>query len=356
MNIAIVGAGLIGLSCAWSLIQRGAAVSIFDAADGLGRKGASRAATGMIAPAYEAGLADGAHDRLFDLCVAGAQLWPRWLATLGDHGGSDSGYRPGPSFAVATYRGVGQIERLASALGARGVAFNWLDGDAVRRAEPALSRDIESALELPNDGWVDPKAVLSRLETAFRSRGGDVRWGAAIDLTGCEQTLARFDVVLDCTGRNASPDLAAITPVKGAALALKPGPGSPTYVIRSGDLYLSPIGGRLIVGATIEPGRDDERPDPAALTGLLDRATTIAPGLCGAEVIEAYAGVRPGTTDHGPLIGWIGERRYLAAGHYRNGVLLAPLTGEIVANHILNGERDDLAAAFDPSRAMAAAR
>jgi glycine oxidase len=129
----------------------------------------------------------------------------------------------------------------------------------------------------------------------------------------------------------------------------------PMMTVRSGALYIVPKAGRLIVGATVEPGETSTKIEPDAIDRLEAAARALCPMLKRATIIEAWRGIRPGTPDHAPMLGELGETgAFVAAGHYRNGILLAPITARIIADCLLEGKTSELAAAFIPGRFAAA--
>ncbi|MCA8903073.1 MAG: FAD-dependent oxidoreductase, partial [Hyphomonas sp.] len=166
-RIAILGAGIVGLSCAFELaVKRGVPVTVFDPAP-MGR-GASWAAAGMLAPAFEAAAEPGAHPHLFDLCIESAALWPDFALDLGRAAGTDLGFSAGPSLALAFDREeTAALHRLARALDYRGIAHEELRPAAARLREPAIAPDVVAALEMPTDGQVDNRAVVRALISAL---------------------------------------------------------------------------------------------------------------------------------------------------------------------------------------------
>lgn len=365
-SIAIIGAGIIGLSCALELADRGIRVSLYDTS--WPPRGASWAAAGMLAPAFEAAAASGVHPRLFELCQQSAQMWPRWSKTLEQRSGGEAGYHPGPSLAVA--RDPVQAEAFAELL--KTLAGHPAQPEdcttTYKSLEPAIQTDVRSALLLPSDGQVDNRQTLAALisiierhaqinvearEAPLRSidnqldhAGHDATlvcagWGSAIVKT--EENGDRFSLV------NWEPLLDEIDCYGGQMLSVEPVPGAPKMVVRSGHIYIVPKADRIIIGATTEPGMVLERPVPEMIAELHARAAEICPILAHARVIDSWAGVRPGTKDHAPILG---ETRtpelFVASGHFRNGILLAPITAQIMADLIVDGNASDLSRAFSP--------
>ena len=148
------------------------------------------------------------------------------------------------------------------------------------------------------------------------------------------------------------PELGGVGPIAGQMLALEPIANGPKMTIRSGHVYIVPKTDRIVVGATSEPGRVLAAPEPAQIEALRGQAIEICPALANAAILESWAGVRPGLKNHAPIMG---ETKipslFVATGHYRNGILLAPITAEIMANLILEENAGRLGDAFAPDTA-----
>lgn len=371
-SIGIIGAGIIGLSCAIELADRGVRVALYDKS--WPPRGASWAAAGMLAPAFEAAPTLGTHPTLYELCDASAKLWPDWAKSLQARTGIDAGYYPGPSLAIATNSAQTQsFDAVRSALSGQPNAPRDCT-DEVHELEPALAGEIRSALLLPSDGQADNRQTVTALVAAveahsditihpglapLKSVGGVLDhaghdatlvcagWGTAIvkaEENGERFSLVNWDVSLDeidCYG--------------GQMLAVEPVAGAPKMTVRCGHLYIVPKADRIIIGATTEPGRVLDQAEPDVVAELKRQAAALCPVLADAPVIESWAGVRPGTKDHAPLLG---ETRtsglFVASGHYRNGILLAPITAQIMADTIVDGKVSDLARAFSPRARLTA--
>lgn len=334
-NILIRGAGIIGLSCAWQLARRGAAVEIVDT--GLPGRGASWAAAGMLAPAFEAAGESGAHPRLFELCLRSARLWPEFADEIGRASGRDTGYRPEPSLAVAvTEAEAAHLEALAQTMAAHGQVADRLSRAEASTIEPALGLAVTRAMLLPTDTQIDNRAAIGALLVALERRGVRVR----------AEPSRPADIEIIATGWQTP----GASPVKGQMLSIGPRTGHPRRVLRRGAVYVAPKADRVVIGATMEPGASDRVVHGEDIAALRALAVEMCPALRDGNVIESWAGVRPATPDRAPMIGLAGNGRILAAGHYRNGILLAPVTAEIVARLVLDGETDELAASFVPER------
>lgn len=373
-RVAIIGAGIIGLSLAFELAyRRGTRVTLFDTRPA--GRGASWAAAGMIAPAFEAAAEEGVHPRLFDLCLESARLWPAFSEDIERLSGLSSGFEAAPALAVAMDAAeAAHLAAISQVLSARGVAHRPLTAGDLAQMEPALSRDVLGGLELETDTRVDNRrtvrALLAALEASPRvtfvkgaasltSRNGRVHLDghdAIVAAAGWETpvikvaergqlySLVNWETALDDIDCHA-----------GQMLSVAAGEGAPERVVRAGHVYLVPRDGQVVIGATMETGRVIDTPEAEVIEALRTEGVKLCPGLAGAPVTERWAGVRPGTPDHAPFIGeTVTPGLYVAAGHYRNGILLAPVTAQIIADQILGQAAGELAATFTPRRAYSA--
>lgn len=365
-SIAIVGAGIIGLSCALELADRGVRVTLFEKQ--WPPRGASWAAAGMLAPAFEAiGVAEN-HPGLFDLCDASARLWPEWARALEARSGKPSGYHPGPSLAVA-FDEVG-AEKLAAvevALAEHDLAPTDCTTN-LSDIDPSVANDAIAALLLPSDGQVDNRLTLDALVTSAEMhelidiRGEEValKWTAGgLDHAGHDATLLTAgwqtgSVAIERDGtsvdiRDLDPHLGEIQPIGGQMLSVAPIEGAPRMTLRSGNVYIVPKANRIIIGATSEPGRVLSQSEPDQIAELRDQAIRICPVLEQAPVLESWVGVRPGLKNYAPILGQTQlDNLFVASGHYRNGILLAPITAQIIADLVVSGRVSPLASTFAP--------
>lgn len=372
-RIAIAGAGIIGLSCALELARRGATITLYD--PNTPGRGASWAAAGMIAPAFEAASEPGVHPKLFDLCLESARLWPGFAARLETDSGKPVGYAPGPSLAVAAAPATARhLDGILDTLAKRGLPGDRLDVDAARAIEPSLSPDLLGALRLETDGHVNNRAVVSALldlcerhpaimleptpaplhshGSTLDSDGHDLilvtaGWqSGALKVTehGQQVSLVNWDISLD-----------EIDTYGGQMLSVERRADHPATTLRAGPIYMVPRGSELVIGATMEPGRTTGMPNTDDIAGLLSDAAQIVPSLADACITSTWSGVRPGTPDFAPFLGRTRQpNMFVAAGHYRNGILLTPITAQIIADQMLGAAPGDLAGAFVPSRALPA--
>jgi glycine oxidase len=334
-DVAVIGGGVIGLSVAWRAAQRGMAVTVFDR--GALGDGASRVAAGMLAPVSEA---DAGEPALLRAGIASAARWPAFAAELGLEA-----YRRCGTLVVA--RDADEAEALDRELALReelALPVTRLLGSAARRLEPGLAPGVRAALDVPDDHAVDPRALVEALVLACERAGVTLRPNEEVG------ELPRAGRVVLATGAWAGPP---VRPVKGQILALRDpdGPGLIDRVIRHERFYLVPRGdGRYALGATMEERGFDTTVTAGGVRELLQEAQLLIPGLDEMVLEEAAAGLRPGTPDNGPLLGERADGVVVAAGHHRNGILLAPLTGDAIAALLAGEPLPDEAAAFAPGR------
>lgn len=361
-DVAVVGAGLIGLSIAFELAERGASVRVFDRDEPA--RAASWAGAGMLAPYTE----NARDEAMTALCAASLDLYPRFVQRVEAASGIDSHLRlEGILLAAFGDDGLARAERRADELRARGVRCDVLDRDAALAAEPWLSPRLSGALLVRGEGYVDNRRLGRALTAACAARGASVARATALSVECDERRVlgVRTErgftpaaaVVNACGAWSASlpglraPNVPAIVPVKGQMLAL----GAPASLVRHATwlpgVYVVPRDdGRLLLGATVEPGESDQRVTAAGMAGLLRAALDAAPSLGDFTVCESWAGVRPGTPDGRPFIGKapLGGL-YVATGHFRNGILLAPVTAQLIAR-CASGETPSELAEFSLAR------
>jgi glycine oxidase len=352
--LVVVGAGVIGLSCAWRAAAAGCAVTVVDPAPA---RGASWVAGGMLAPVTEAWPGE---EELLDLGVESVRRWPDFAAELGAAAGRPAGLRTEGTVVAAT--GVGdraELDALAGHLGRLGRAVDRLSGRELRRLEPALGPDVRGGLSVPDDLAVDNRVLLEALRAACDRR--DVRFvgrralgvredGGRVSAVRTDGDDIPADSVLVAAGAHSAalhPALhGLIRPVKGEILRLAHRPGAlppPVRTVRAlvdgRPVYAVPRdGGGLVIGATqYETGFDTEV-TVSGVRDLLRDAERVLPGIAEYALVESVAGLRPGSPDNRPLVGALGpEGMVVATGHGRNGILLAPLTADAVLA-LLRGE------------------
>jgi glycine oxidase len=370
-EVIVVGGGVIGLAVAYELARRGREVLVLDRDDVPGV--ATRAAAGMLAPSSEADLTERS---LVDLELDSLGRYPAFVAGLESLAGQSCGYRAEGTLWVALNRDQeGDLERLYAMQRAKGLAARRLSPTEVLNREPHLSGRIVAGLLAEGDHQVDPRALARALGTAVARLGG--RAAAGCRATRIEQTAGQVEAVSGLDGEVAfrvrceivvlaagvwSEDLAAslpplgLRPVKGQLVRLA-GPEMIRHVVRSPDVYLVPRrGGELLVGATMEEQGRDTLPTAGAVLDLLREAWRLLPGVYDLAVTELSVGLRPAVRDHRPVIGGTATRGlYVATGHFRNGVLLAPATAHHLAEWIVRGSAPAALAPFRVERLEAPA-
>jgi glycine oxidase len=361
-DVAVAGGGPIGLACAWRAAQRGLHTIVLDA----GEPGAWHVAAGMLAPVSEAEFGERA---LLELNLRSARGFAGFCAELAEASGMEPGYRETGTLAVARDRDEAEaLERLLAFRRELGLEVERLRPSQARRAEPALAPTVRLALDVPRDHSVDPRRLVSSLATAFERAGGTRRRArvAAVATDGDRAVglrldggeVVRADQVVLATGAAIVdlPDDARVPvrPVKGQVLRLRDprGPGLVTRTIRGPQAYLVPrADGGYVLGATMEERGWDTAPTAGGVYELLRDMSEVVPGVLELEIEELLAGLRPATPDNVPAIGRGAlDGLIWATGHYRNGILLAPVTADLVLRQLMDEPVPDWAAPADPRR------
>lgn len=359
-DIVIIGGGITGLALARELARRGLSVSLLERHQP-GRE-ASWASAGMLAPQGELSEGD-----FLQLCLASNRLYPAFRAAVEEETGVHCYHREAGTMALAiTDEDEVEFRHTYNRQRADGLAVEWLSGDDARKVEPALSPGVRGGLYLPGDRHVENRLLVPALEQACRRLGVEIVCGAQVNrilvgggrATGVETTLGnRFGgMVVNAAGAWAGaigvPDDALhppVMPVRGQMLALAlPYPGFLTRTVRSPRSYLIPrYDGRLFLGATMEDVGFDKRNTVWGIARLLAGAQELFPALEHCAVQEMWAGLRPGTPDHYPILGDSTLPDYLfATGLFRNGLLLAPIVAQTMADRITGGRTPELIAPF----------
>ena len=360
MNITVAGAGVVGCAIAHELSARGARVSVLDARGPGG--GASRASAGILAPFIEG------HERtLLNLCVRSLDLWDEFAQRVAEAAEQPLEYERRGTLQVALNTGESaRLQGLARLLDQTSVAHEVLTGEEAARLEPAISTDTHSALHIPGHGYVAADELTGLLAVAASRLGAtfDVEPVVAVNQATLPrvQTSLRViesDVVIIAAGSwSASLDAAhaaphAVRPIRGQLLQLRLAKRPAERVIWGDDCYLVPRrDGTVLAGATVEDVGFDERATASGVGYLLDGATRLMPALREAAFEGVRVGLRPMTVDELPVIGASSTMPHVfyATGHYRNGVLLAPLTARLVADLILDRKGDEDLVSLRPER------
>jgi glycine oxidase len=351
-DVAVVGGGVIGLAVAWRAAQRGLRVVVLERGD-LG-EGTTFVAAGMIAPVSEARSTEQA---LLELNLRSARAYPGFVSELAQASGLDPGFLACGTMAAARDRDEAEaLERELALRQSLGLPVQRLLPSAARRIEPALAPALRLGLDVPDDHAIDPRQLVAALAAAADRGGAELRTGVVVEsvqcvgdrvegvqLAGGERVRAEHVVIAGgvWSGQiDGIPEVARVPlrPVKGQIMHLHDpaGPGLLGHALRimaPGGLYVVPRGdGRYVLGATVEERGFDTTVTAGALFELLRDATELLPGLSELVIDELIAGLRPATPDNAPALGPAAGVTGLhwAVGHYRHGVLLTPVTAELV--------------------------
>ncbi|MBV9843939.1 MAG: glycine oxidase ThiO [Kutzneria sp.] len=362
VRVAVVGGGVIGLSVAWLAAMRGCEVALVDAAPATG---ASWVAGGMLAPITEASPGEEAL-----LALGGASLarWPAFAAELASASGRNPGLRRDGTIVVAIGNAeAAELGALADHLRALGLEVGRLGAREARAMEPCLGPSVHSGLSVPGDLSVNNRELLTALREAAVAHGTSpiavaaesVRPGSVELVNG--STLG-CDVVVLAAGAwsgNLHPALEkAVRPVKGEILRLRARSGAlppPAHSVRAfvegRQIYLVPRdAGGLVLGATQYEAGFDVDVTVRGVGELLHGAEQVMPAVAEYALMECAAGLRPGSPDNLPLVGWLEPGVLTATGHHRGGLLLAPITAETVVDLIAGREAPTEMLAADPLR------
>lgn len=348
-DVVVVGGGVIGCATARHAALGGASVVVVER----GRPGAeaSHAAAGMLSPLAEAE----APGPFLELLLRSREGYPAAVEALREETGIDAGYSgAGTLFVALREEDEAELAHRFAWQSALGLAVEALSAEEARRLEPALSPAVRRALRFPGDHQVENRALSLALWSAAARAGAEFRLGrevagvlrdggrvGGVELSDGERVAAGAVVVAGgCwAGRlGGLPRELPVFPVHGQLLAVESVPPVFRHVVDSPRCYLVPRSdGRVIAGATVERVGFRKAVTPAGMRSLIDGALEIAPVLAHAPLAESWSGLRPGTPDGLPILGADPEVPNLlyATGHFRNGILLAPLTGEVIGEMVL---------------------
>jgi glycine oxidase len=364
--VAVIGGGLIGLATAWRLARRGIEVTVFER--DLTARGASWVAAGMLAPVSEFGFENE------DFLALGQRSLARYSSFLEELAG-DSGVEVpidhrGTLVVGFNRDDIERIRRIYTFREHRELPVQWLTGSEARDLEPLLSPRTSAAMWIPEDHQVNNRALVDAIKAAFVSSGGTLRERDPVDEIRCERN--RFVGVTTASGDHEfgacvlsagcwsgqipglpEPLVPKVRPVKGQIVGLA---ADSSYefsrVIRAPDAYILPKNdGRILVGATEEEMGFDTAATAGPVMRLIERAWEAVPSIYDLRIESIDVGLRPGTRDHEPLIGESGvDGLAIATGHYRHGILLAPVTADAVCGALTGEGWPDWIVPFSPSR------
>jgi glycine oxidase len=370
-DVVVIGGGVVGLSCGWRLAQRGADVAVVER--GEPGCGATRVAAGMLAPVGELTFGE---PELLELTLAAARLYPEFVAELEDASGKRTGYEQLGALHVALDRDeAAQLRRVHDLQRSLELEAEWLPPRKCRDLEPGLTPSFHGGVFAAGEAAVDPRALTRALLAAVRAEGGEVLTGTEVVAgvfegerltgvrtrrshesenelqrelsphTGDNSIRAGTVVLANGAWSGATPWLPEharppVRPVKGQVLELRRRDGDPParHILASERVYLVPReDGRLIVGATVEEMGYDTAVTAGGVHELLREAYRLLPDVAEMELVDAIAGLRPGTPSNLPLVGRGAiDGLVLATGHFRNGILLAPLAAQAIVD-VLEG-------------------
>jgi glycine oxidase len=363
----VIGAGVIGLGIAWRLAQAGCTVSVYDR--GEAGHGASWAAAGMLAAAVET---EPGEEPLLPLALESQRLWPEFARELEAASGISPEYRDDGTLVVALNRDDAETLRHSYEFQrGLGLELEWLNAAEARRLEPHLKPGIAAAVLSRRDHQVENRNLGRALAVAARGAGVVVHEHCAVRevlVTGnraagiiTEQGEEPADVVVLAAGAW-SREIGGIPPthrppvrpIKGQMMALQMDPAAPLvrHVIWAPRAYIVPRNdGRLIIGATVEERGFDASLTAGGLFALIEGAWRAIPTIEELPIAETWVGFRPGSRDDAPMLGPSGvDGLVIATGHHRNGILLTPVSADVVSRYILTARLPDIALPFSPER------
>jgi glycine oxidase len=371
-DLAVIGGGVIGLAIACELQKRGKSVVVLEQ-DRAG-SGATQAAGGMLGPIAEAQIEE---PEIITFGLDSLRMYPdydRWLTGLT---GIETGFRAEGTLVVGINRDhMNELEHLKETLRSKGLTADPLTAAQVLEVEPGLSPRVLGGLKIHEDQRIDPRRLTAALVAAFRQLGGvlieeaDVReiqvaagavTGLAVEREDGSGLHVECPQAVVATGARAWPEMdlkipdPGIRPVKGQLIRVR-GEALLSHVVRSPDIYLIPQPmGDLLIGATMDELGYDMVPTAGAAFDLLRFGWQLLPGIYELEFMEMAVGLRPALDDHMPVIGPAGtEGLWMAVGHFRKGILMAPGTACHLADWIMSGKMPQALAPFQADRLLAA--
>lgn len=363
MRVVIAGGGVIGCAIAYYLTKAGAEVTVLER-DGIGQE-ASGASAGMLIAPFE----DLGPRAMVRLQRDSLKLYDKLLDRLREESGTDVEYtRSGLLRTAFTEKRAAELRVLAKRRTKPDMPVDWIDGDDVRKLEPELSDAIVGAAYSPNDGQLNPEQLTRAFSRAARRAGADVRKRVAMTgfvthghkLAGVSCTngdITGVDAIVLAAG-SWTKDLASrlsckvpTRPIRGQMIAYRS--DRIRHVIWGEDGYLVPKAkGVLYAGSTMEDVGFRKSTTKTGLAHLRNTAGQLVPALRRLKGMKAWSGLRPGSPDGLPIMGKLPKRDnvYVATGHFRNGILLAPITGKLMSELIMTGKTSLPLDPFSPAR------
>lgn len=362
-DIAIVGGGLIGVSAAFELSGAGLSVVVFDRQEP-GRE-SSWAAAGMLAPGPDSPRAAA----LVPLAKESLGIYPQFVSAVEESAGKPTSFAregtleifAGPSAEIAREKFLAEYRR-------HGLAVEAISVEAARKIENTLNASAAAVAWIPDEAMIDPRLLVEAVISAAKNRGAQIRANCGVasllnEAGRCAGVVAGGEristkhvlITAGCYSGQMEDEIArhaATRPVRGQMMALKHRDVRLTHVLRSEKGYLVPRpDGRIMVGSTLEEAGFEKGVTQEGLQKIRSAAVELVPQLVNAEVVETWSGLRPGTPDDLPILGPTDtEGLLVATGHYRNGILLAPITAKLVREWIVSGRSSVNVEPFSPLR------
>jgi glycine oxidase len=361
-DAVVAGGGIIGASIAFELACAGLSVAVFDAQHP-GRE-ASWASAGMISPAPESA----AMACMQPIALASARLYPEFIQRVEEHSGRAVGYRKDGALDLL-WKGTGQseIDEILSLHRGAGLRAELLSGPEAREIEPSLTGELHAAIHRPDEASVDNRLLTeATLEAArrkgveiFPGNGAKALWTDGATCKGLHLQNGRVEarwtiVAAGCFSANIEgvAAYAPVTPAKGQMMALRSESVNLKKDLWSGHMYLVPRNdGRIIAGSTVEYEGFDRNVTVAGMKKILSGAISLVPALESARIEETWAGLRPDSQDHLPIIGPTDlDRLLIATGHFRSGILLTPITAQLTCEWVTTKKTSEDWTLFSPMR------
>jgi glycine oxidase len=367
-DVAIAGGGLIGASIALELAQVGLRVAVFDRQQP--GEGASWAAAGILSPAPE----NAAMISAVNLGRASMTLYPGFAASVEEISGQPVGYRPkGTVEAFLSNDAQPKLSTIIALHHGLGLKAEPLSADDARELEPTLSTELQAAVLRPDEASVDNRALTKAVLIAAERAGVKIFAGRSVQaihksrqrceglVVDNEKIEAQWTVIAaGCHSAEieGAAAYAPVQPAKGQMIALRCKTVEIERVLWSDHVYLVPRNdGRILAGATVEYVGFDKRVNAGGLQTILAGALELAPGLADAQIEETWAGLRPASVDHLPIIGPADlEGLLIASGHFRGGILLAPITARLIREWITTRNVSEDWSCFSPMRFVETAK
>jgi glycine oxidase len=366
-DVVVIGGGVIGLSLARALALRGVGQVVLIERAQLGAE-ASSAAAGMLAPQAESNRADA----FFELACASRASYPAFADALREETGTDIELeRTGTLYLAFNEHDEEEIKRRYDWQRRAGLLIERLSADEARRLEPCISLHVRAALSFPLDVQVENRRLLAALASSVEKHGVSLLTETNVKSLITER--GRVEGVWTSRGKVSAPVVVvacgawtsfitstdrtqpplSIEPIRGQMLCFEMNPRLARHVIYSPRGYIVPrLDGRLLAGSTTEHAGFNKRVTAGGINAITTHALEIAPEVENLPLVDSWAGLRPRAEDDLPVLGACADARglFYAAGHYRNGILLAPLTAELIAEQITTGVTPPQLQAFSPNR------